>query len=560
MAQAYELLTLSDAANDEPPVSPGKVWEVHLSREHVVAAQSLVCKLCKALYLSGAPLYAVEGRAEAISAAIGLPLTIVALPGSLFFAFGCSDELDLWPNTFIIHGNQGNNLYRMQRLDQLAKTLAGAQRDVAALASIRQRLLKAMGEQDDPPAGSKSGTLAQPTNRQRRGSMKHSNPQSASHSAYNSVWSLSASTHIRNATDLNLANMWRPLPTLSLSSFQLQAYEAELDAILATGDFSTPRMRVLCQATASMLLAVAITPVTFQDMAFTWLMGLLHGYLLHIEAGLEMRSGSMDVVIPLIIGFFGRLTEISLTPDTVCFATIAMMPLFTYFPAMPLYAVTCHLTLAMLEISAHKIVTGTVRMLESFMRIVKLGFGMIIGAGIASAILTGHATGGSTICINANRQGTLELRSYPLLMPFALVPCALSVFVLQRTHPCQWPWMLVTSAIGYLSLLLLESIGMERSMSSAFTAMIVSGTSQYLAKKRNHLGLATLNSGLFWLFPGSTYVRGALELLTDNIESCLTFAGDAITRSLSIVLGLYVARVFFAAMWKRKGRLADLGA
>ncbi|KAI9221108.1 hypothetical protein BC828DRAFT_397701 [Blastocladiella britannica] len=465
---------------DRPVPSPRA-----LAQQQSLKRRWQVVSLTRGLYTAGAPLYSIELRALAVADALGVPLTVLAIPTGLICAFGTGPDGTMPPATCLYQGVQGQDMGRILELDRFAKTLAGSAADVDMARRVRARVFLALGQNDDDGGRERGGSrprheflpLLEDDVQIDGGEQVPPPPPPIGMAAEKKM----------------VARSSTPIPTLSLSHVQLEAFKAELDAILAGKDWWPRWLSVVCQATCGMLLASLWLPVTPLDLVFTWLMGAVHGMLLQVEK----RNGvqAMDMFIPLVVGVLSKAAEIVLSPSRVCFATVCVMSSFTYFPGVPI-------TLAMVEFAAHNTVTGVARVLDSFLRIFKLGFGMVLGSAFAAAMVTGSPAAAYLVALNA---------------------------------------------------------GVDSGMAAALSSLQSSLVSNVLARRFNHPGIATLLAGLIWLNPGPPFVRGALLLLTEDVASSVGFATEAVIRALSIVIGLYVSRLLSMPVW-RKRTLADLSA
>ncbi|KAI9182859.1 hypothetical protein H9P43_003769 [Blastocladiella emersonii ATCC 22665] len=539
-----------------------KDWDVDLHDDTVYMAQTLIARLTRGLYLAGAPLYTVEIRATAVADAIGIPLTVMALPNGLILAFGRADNPQaMWPTTVAISGLPGQNMARLYDLDRFAQALAGAVYDPSLMKPIRKRLLQSLGVEDEE-AEAKAGLIAAKTADKYRSvgteddeEIEAANDNGGSPTDWEMVEGPDTladeegpAPPLRagpaSASNPNLA----PVQTLALPKAHLKAFNDELNALLTSKDVLPPWVRIVCQGITGMLLATLWLPLTVEDMVVTWAIGALHGYLLILEDRHQIMS--MDVIIPLVVGFVGRVLEMLLPADRLCFSTVTVMASFTYFPGVPI-------TLALVELAAHNVVSGVVRLLGAFFRTFQLGFGMVMGAEIASAIGTGLAVIGNTKCMSTARPGAFVVRATPEFIPLVTIPLMLSSCVVLRAHFHQWPWMVLTSVIGLIVYLLALQV-IETGMAATLSALAVSCASHFFARRWNHTGIATLLNGIIWLNPGPPMVRGAMLLLAGgDLEASVLFASEATIRALSITAGLFVSRMFMLPVLKRR-RVADL--
>jgi hypothetical protein len=178
-----------------------------------------------------------------------------------------------------------------------------------------------------------------------------------------------------------------------------------------------------------------------EEIGIAFCLGTLSGVLSHY--GELYRMNALEILVPMAIGFVAKAMQILFGVNTVCFGNVTAMACFTYFPGIAI-------TLSMVELASRNLVSGTVRMFYSFVRSLKLGFGLAMGSRIMSWIA--QTTRSDDIqCINSSRAGAFHVKDYPLLVILMFVPLSIAINIILIGHPRQWFWMSVSSGLGLIS-------------------------------------------------------------------------------------------------------------
>ncbi|KNE61942.1 hypothetical protein AMAG_07209 [Allomyces macrogynus ATCC 38327] len=591
-------------ASDAAPGAGLSVGDLHLPGDPhaaVLKAQKLLLRLTKALFLFGAPLYRVEIRVQDVADMIGIPVSILSLPNAVILAFGDGTS-SIWPQTYIVKGFQENHMGKLQDVDRWARKLAGAaDADIESRVRSKLREKKAAGVVPEKPAksvatkrgGDRGGDSeqvqgllhetawedAQDSSAVDAGARKQnagangapSNPTASNlrlHPVLNIDThatgmtnvltaesgqgveivqvdkSLVQGMHVASIECIQTARMQSAHPTLSLTEAELDVYLEELDLVVNAPPAIAPWLRIVCIGFGAMFLAMLWYPTTPYDMLTTLFLGTLNGFLTF--HGERLKLNALEVLVPLVLGFVGKAIELMAGSENLCFGTVTVMSTFNFYPGIAV-------VMAMVELASRNLVSGTVRMFYSFIRALKLGFGLALGSRLSTWLsdpLHNPLAHGDIKCMETARPGAFVFKSNPLLLMTVFFPLAFCINVFLRANPRQWGWMVLSSAIGLFTLLLSTSV-FEKDTAAAQAAFTIGLTSHLYARKFNDIAMASLLAGIFWLVPGAMGVKGAASLMSEDLKGSTTFAIEMIVRALSLSIGLYVSSLLLPPMTKR---------
>ncbi|KAI9187867.1 hypothetical protein H9P43_002258 [Blastocladiella emersonii ATCC 22665] len=599
-----------------PVVAPDATVDMEASHATVLKAQKLLLRLTKALFAFGAPLYRVEMRVQAAADELGLPLSILSLPNAVVLAFGDGTPL-IWPQTYIVKGFQGQNMGKLQDVDiwskkltlscemaiaarklQLeqpatagtAETATGAPADTRKTGRIQVSPTKpgtfVIGEdsdddvpqkdgedenliQDGKKGGSKGDKNAIRLEPVTRDSAKTAAPAvpgmelvsplsptlpgtPGSPSKGPKKVPVSNLAQVGTVDSVQKARLAARRPLLALTDHDLDRFLDELDRVVNTNTELHYGIRILCTATTSMLMVLMMNPCTWQDLVVSFILGFLNGVLTHY--GEKNKINALEVLVPMALSVVGKLFEY-IFMDTMCFGMVAMLACFNYFPGVLM-------TLSMVELASRNLVSGTVRMFYSFIRSLKLGFGLAIGSRLVTWLnsvgLPGIAVpSGNAMCMDkTSRPNTISVKDNIWLMVLVFLPMSVCINIVLRGHPRQWAGMCVASAMGLFTLTLASTV-FNKDAAAAQAAFVIGIVSHLQARRKNDIAIASILAGVFWLAPGQIGVRGAAMLMSDDLKGSTSFAIDMLVRALNVSIGLYVSGLLLFPMI-RKSKISIL--
>ncbi len=187
------------------------------------------------------------------------------------------------------------------------------------------------------------------------------------------------------------------------------------------------------------------------------------------------------------------------------------------------------LTMAISELAAQSLVSGTVRLVSAAVVLVELTFGVALGRAVALRLVDGA--------------GSFEpalLPAWTLWLALVLAPCAYTV--LFRAQPRDLLPILVAGVLGFGG----ERFGSETfgpEMGGFFGAFAVALASNLWSRFINRPVAVTLLPGILLLVPGSLGFRGATLMLERDIVSGVEAAFRMLFVAAAIVAGLLFANV-----------------
>ncbi|KAI9223897.1 hypothetical protein BC828DRAFT_402745 [Blastocladiella britannica] len=345
-----------------------------------------------------------------------------------------------------------------------------------------------------------------------------------------------------------------PSQILTLNDGEIEWFLRELERVADTSGELPPWIRILATGFTAMLMVLMLSSATWQDLVLTLVLGTLNGVLSHF--GELYRINALEVLVPMTLAIVGKVVELGVGSD-LCFGSVTMFACFNYFPGTLM-------TLSMVELAARNLVSGTVRMFYSFVRSVKLGFGLAMGARMVTWI---NAQGFPGVdlskdteqlrCMDsATRPNTVRVQSDLGLMFLVFIPMSLCINIVLRGRPSQWLGMFLTSATALFTLRI-ASLVFTKDASAALAAFMIGIVSHLYARYKDDLAIANIMAGIFWLTPGVIGVKGSAMLMTDDLNGSTSFALDMILRAISLSIGLYLSSLMLFPM-ARKSKMASM--
>ncbi|KAI8852639.1 hypothetical protein BC829DRAFT_487345 [Chytridium lagenaria] len=222
-----------------------------------------------------------------------------------------------------------------------------------------------------------------------------------------------------------------------------------------------------------------------------------------------------------------------------CYSTFSLASLAQLLPG-PL------ITLGMLELSSSP-VAGSVRIFQSFIRALKLGYGLTLGSKLAIWTMSGLNMPLADFGIqSASRKHCPDFQlGIQHLEPWriaAFIPMNIAVLVALNANTRQWLPMTVASLCAFVVSLSAGSF-FSPEISSMIAAFVLGIISNCWARLSNDVAIASVLAGISWLVPGSVGVQSTFGLFQSSSDWTpgATFGMEMITRAMSIAIGLYMA-------------------
>lgn len=197
------------------------------------------------------------------------------------------------------------------------------------------------------------------------------------------------------------------------------------------------------------------------------------------------------------------------------------------------------LTMAIAELAAQSLVSGTVRLVSAAVVLVELTFGVALGRAAASRCLDGEV---ASALAAVGEIGPLP--AWTLGIALALAPCA--YLVLFRAPPRDLLPIVIAGAVGFAGDRVgCSAVGPE--LGAFFGAFAVALGSNVWARWIERPVAVTLLPGILLLVPGSVGFRGATLLLERDVVIGVEVAFQMLFVAAAIVAGLLFANVMVPA-------------
>ncbi|KAI9362466.1 hypothetical protein DFJ73DRAFT_948833 [Zopfochytrium polystomum] len=213
------------------------------------------------------------------------------------------------------------------------------------------------------------------------------------------------------------------------------------------------------------------------------------------------------------------------------------------------------ITLGMLELSSSP-VSGSVRMFQSFIRSLKLGYGINMGSKLGVWILETLLDvdraewallqdGLGPQCPQLPTSTSLLTDLSSLWRIAFFVPLHVSQLIQFRSNRKQWVPMTVASLSCFVTFYLAR-MEFSPDIASAAAAFVLAIVANMWALSKNDVAIASIVAGVSWLVPGQLAVRSATQALAfDTAASSggTTFGIGMILRAMAIAIGIYMANI-----------------
>ncbi|KAI9104998.1 hypothetical protein DFS34DRAFT_605417 [Phlyctochytrium arcticum] len=485
--------------------------------------------LALALSSYGAPLYRVEHRVSQAAAELSLPVSIFCLPSTLMVAIGDGSirhpcRVQYLSYSYAVH------IGKLQDVDRLSRRVCEILHQAGASGARR---MSAVSEAADGMGTARASGVFKSA-------------------AVSPMTQNSSRTPIPEVTGSNRSSTVDMIGAPSVAS--TVAFGAEKTAIRDDADLDTclsdlqnilrsPNdyrrgIRILAGALQSGVIVVLLFKGSWADGLAATFLGGLCSILLFVSdlCGLE---GAIELLAAMVVAACARFMEsfefwnYLSSGKGLCHEVVSLGAVCQLMPGTAI-------TLGMLELGSTNPVAGSVRMFQAFVRALKLGYGLSTGSRIAIGLfqlLDMWEDPGTGACPPAGRTA-IDFWRLPLWIPMNL-----AIMVNLKAYPWQWPYMTMTSLIGYC-VSLLASQWFNSDITAGMAAFSMAIAANIHARRSNEIAIGGVLSGIVWLVPGGIGVRGAMAALAKDVTTGGTAFGiDMMVRAMSIAVGLYMANV-----------------
>lgn len=290
-----------------------------------------------------------------------------------------------------------------------------------------------------------------------------------------------------------------------------------LETLLQRSDLYPAHLKILSFGLASFSLAVLFGG-SLSDSAASAIIGFILGLLSVIE-----KKTSASGVLFLSTGSFICTLVAALLKFLIPelhFQIIVMASLIVIIPGLTL-------TIAMIELSADHLVSGTARLMGVVVNLFKISIG-VMGAVKVSTLFFGTPAAD---------------HSTPLHTIWTL-PCiflgAVAFVIIFNARMKDFGWFLISGGISILTIQFLsDTIGSETAIFLA--ALLVGGVSNIFARLLKRPALTMILPGIIFLVPGSIGFRGINLIVDNNSVAGMDMALQTLSVSMLLVAGLFFA-------------------
>ncbi|RKO93025.1 hypothetical protein BDK51DRAFT_25066, partial [Blyttiomyces helicus] len=479
-------------------------WAVHGANQDAREA-GMLCGLALALASHGAPLYRVEHRISMAADELGIPISIFSLPSTLMISVG-DGSLRHPSRTQYLSVSLAFNMSKLHEADQLAKRIS----------EIRTRKVATAGDGAGLAGGGGGGGGG------RRGS---------AFAGRGSVVGMGRSSVVGGRSSVAMGKARVPPPPIDEILTKLDAINQE--------DGYPVIVRILASAVQSAMIAVLLFRASWADGIASFVLGAVTGIGVHLshEYGFE---GAIEVLMSIAVSagakFLAQLpfwADVSGTGFGLCTEVTEICAIAQLMPGVTI-------TLGMLEMGSNNPVAGSVRMFQSFIRTLKLGYGITTGTRVAYYILEifGGSNAGDVKACPTSSPSTEFIELWRSLL---FIPMNIAILILLKANISQWPHMSVASVVGF-GVSQVAGRFFKPDIAAGMAAFAIGTVANIHARRTNNIAIAAVLAGIFWLVPGGVGVKGAIAAFSsDSLASGTSFGIDMSTRAMSIAVGLFVA-------------------
>ena len=294
-----------------------------------------------------------------------------------------------------------------------------------------------------------------------------------------------------------------------------------LDDILASPDPYGPFMRVLC-----FILSAAGFMVLFGgswvDLLVSIFVGTVIGLisLLQPAHGIGLIAQMFEAIVAIIASFMAYFFAKFFPQLNV--GVVILSSLIIFMPGL-------FITIAIAEIATQNLTSGTSRLMGGIMILLKLTFGVFIGAKISSSF---HLPSIS-----------FEFANIPDWFIFITLPVtALMSTVIFKATKSDWIWVMIAGIYGYgAAKLSTHFFGPE--MGILLGGFFVGAMSNIFARLKDRPSSLFQFPGIILLVPGSMGYRSFSFLFDKDIIGGLGTAFGMITLAMALVVGIFLGNI-----------------
>jgi uncharacterized membrane protein YjjB (DUF3815 family) len=283
------------------------------------------------------------------------------------------------------------------------------------------------------------------------------------------------------------------------------------------------------------------------DVGVAALLGLVTGLIMLGTA----RRDSLSHVTEILTAFI--VSTIAFTIDSL---TVTQSGYATSLAGLAVLLPGLMLTVALTELSARHLSSGTARLMGALVVFLALGFGIALGARFGSVI--GNLFGATFPSLHVDSAvaslvvpRTSNLPSWAEWMALLVAPLAFTVLLNAERRDAGI--IVIASALSYITARVAGSaVGEE--LGAFLGALVVSAGSNINARFMKRSAMVTLTPGLLVLVPGSIGFRSVTSMLGQDVELGVATAFRVALIGISLAAGVLAGNVVTESYERRSRR------
>lgn len=294
-----------------------------------------------------------------------------------------------------------------------------------------------------------------------------------------------------------------------------------LDNILSGADPYNQLIRVLCfilSASGFMVLFGGTWGDFFATIGIGSIIGLIA--LLQPASNIGLIAQMFEAIVAIVASFTTYLLFKAFPGLNV--GVIILSSLIIFMPGL-------FITIAIAEIATQNLTSGTSRLMGGIMILLKLTFGVFVGAKIASFFKLPAST--------------MDFTTIPTWVTFVTLPItALMSTVIFKAQPKDWKWITIAGIFGFsISKLATHYMGPE--MGILFGGFFVGAASNIFARLKDRPSSLFQFPGIILLVPGSMGYRSLSFLFERDVIGGLGTAFNMIALAMALVVGIFLGNI-----------------
>ncbi|KAI8339057.1 hypothetical protein BC941DRAFT_338043, partial [Chlamydoabsidia padenii] len=278
---------------------------------------------------------------------------------------------------------------------------------------------------------------------------------------------------------------------------------------------------------------------TWIDSGFAAFFGLVSGSLLVLASHCPVYAHVYEVSACAVVSLIVRYLH-----NYCCFNAIVIPSIIVLLPGYSM-------TMAVMEITAKHLVTGTIRLIHVVFYSFLLAYGMALGSFLYDAFHPNATSSPGGYCPGTNNNSDDLLPPEWVNIPlFPIMAAGISMTFGSAPH--QWISEILCAALGYCVTYFLGPLIPDTSILNAISAFVVGLYAHLALKLTGEPPISPISVGLTLLVPGSIGVRGAYALIHQKDLVKSDFALQMLNIAIGLSVGLFASGMVVYPSGKRR--------